>query len=442
MVSVSSNGRYLQHADGSPYFYLADTAWQLLRRLDPSQTDHYLQNRAAKGFTAIQTVALTELEELDTPTPGGQIPLHDGDPTRPNDAFFDHVEFVIDRAGELGMHLALLPTWGRWMAPRRPSQAHEAIFTPESAHAYGQYLGERFREKEKLIWVIGGDRPIRGHAPLWRALAEGIKAGGAPQLMTYHPAGASSSTELHHEHWLDFNMAQSGHHSKYGPNYEYIEDGYGRKPTKPVLDGEPAYENISVCFCAGNGVFGAHDIRVGAYWAVFAGACGHTYGCHEVWQMHRPGDPPKLPPVSLHWDQAIDLPGAGQVQHLKHLMLSRPYFDRIPDQAPLMGHDKRGRSVHLRATRDGTPLMDDATYLMVYGAFADRWTKVRTACIAAPRLRIWLYNPATGEAALHAEVDNPGIYTYAVQQTWGPDFVLVFDDASQDYPPPGTRTPA
>ncbi|MEZ4830848.1 MAG: DUF4038 domain-containing protein, partial [Caldilineaceae bacterium] len=91
-LQVAPNRRFLQYADGTPFFYLGDTAWELFHRLSLTEAERYLTNRAAKGFTVIQAVVLAELEGLTVPNAVGEIPLHDQDPTRPNDAYFRHVD--------------------------------------------------------------------------------------------------------------------------------------------------------------------------------------------------------------------------------------------------------------------------------------------------------------------------------------------------------------
>src|SRR5262249_18837819 len=91
-LRVSENRRFLVRADGTPFFYLADTAWELFHRLDFEQAEDYLENRAAKGFTVIQAVALAEFDGLTEPNANGDLPLIDQDPARPNAAYFEHVD--------------------------------------------------------------------------------------------------------------------------------------------------------------------------------------------------------------------------------------------------------------------------------------------------------------------------------------------------------------
>src|SRR6476469_3803244 len=98
MLKVSDNRRFLVHEDGSPFFYLGDTAWELFHRLTFSEAERYLRDRAAKGFTVIQAVALAELDGLRTPNMNGDLPLINGDPAQPNEAYFAHVDAVVDLA--------------------------------------------------------------------------------------------------------------------------------------------------------------------------------------------------------------------------------------------------------------------------------------------------------------------------------------------------------
>ena len=113
---MSADGRHLVQADGRPFFYLADTAWSLFHRLTREEADLYLRNRAAKGFTVIQAVALSENDGLRTPNAYGERPLLENDPRRPNEKYFAHVDWVVDRAAELGLTVAHAPHLGRQVA--------------------------------------------------------------------------------------------------------------------------------------------------------------------------------------------------------------------------------------------------------------------------------------------------------------------------------------
>ncbi|MFZ5831696.1 MAG: DUF4038 domain-containing protein, partial [Planctomycetota bacterium] len=140
---VSENGRYLARPDGTPFFYLGDTAWELFHRLNREEADQYLADRAAKGFTVIQAVALAEEDGLNTPNSYGHRPLMDNDPARPDtkpgeeNDYWDHVDYIVEKAESLGMFIGMLPTWGdKW---NKAWGVGPEVFTPENAEAYGEF---------------------------------------------------------------------------------------------------------------------------------------------------------------------------------------------------------------------------------------------------------------------------------------------------------------
>jgi len=278
-LMVSENRRFLVGEDGTPFFWLGDTAWELFHRLNRDEADVYLQDRASKGFTVIQAVALGELDGLGAGNAYGHRPLLDGDPARPaivdgpaND-YWDHVDYIVGRAEALGLRIGMLPTWGdKW---NKKWGSGPEVFTPTNAEVYGEWLGQRYGQRA-IIWILGGDRPIESdaHHDVIRAMARGLKRGdGGRCLMTFHPMGGHGSSEWFHEdEWLDFNMRQNGHVAEYKP-YAKTRADYDRAPTKPVIDGEPLYEDHPVSFNAPE--FGhslAADVRRPLYWDLFGGS--------------------------------------------------------------------------------------------------------------------------------------------------------------------------
>ncbi len=353
-LKVSSDGRFVVHADGTPLLYLGDTAWELLHRLNREETERYLENRRGKGFTVIQAVCLAEHGGLTEPNAYGHRPLVQMDPARPdvkegpNNDYWDHVDFVIAAACAKGLYIGMLPTWGDKVT-KAWGEGPE-IFTPANAELYGRFLGRRYRDAPNIIWILGGDRVADGMDAVWRAWAKGRASGdGGRHLMTYHPQGGRSSSQwFHHDSWLAFNMLQSGHARKNLPNYEMIAADYARTPPKPCLDGEPRYEDHPVNWRAQDW-FDAYDVRQAAYWALFAGAFGHTYGCHDIWQMYAPSRKP-ISHARTPWYEAMDLPGAWDMLHVRNLLLSRPFLGRVPDQSLIVGNPGTGGD-HVRATR-------------------------------------------------------------------------------------------
>jgi hypothetical protein len=290
-----------------------------------------------------------------------------------------------------------------------------------------------------LVWILGGDRPIQTdvHREVIGAMARGLRRGdGGAHLITFHPPGGSGSASwFHDENWLDFNMVQTGH-SPQNMNYGVIERDYARTPAKPCMDGEPSYEYPPDAMPASRPV-GALPVRRNAYWAVFAGAHGHTYGTHPVWQMYAPPRRP-LWDVQTAWHDALDLPGAIQLSHLKALMLSRPFLSRLPDQELMLEGQGDGLG-RIQATRDGTRGRNDATYVMAY--FPEhRPATIKTEKLAAAELRGWWFNPRTGKAtALGAMPNRKKISFEPPTNVPGEDWVLVLDDTAKNYRAPGAQ---
>jgi hypothetical protein len=177
-LKVSDNKRFLVTEDGSPFFYLGDTAWELFHRLNREEADRYLDDRARKGFTVIQAVALAELDGLNDPNAYGHKPLINNDPAKPDvkdgEDYWDHVDYVVHKAESLGMFVGFLPTWGdKWHS--KPGQG-SPVFNERNAEGYGEWLGKRYKEKA-IIWILGGDRPIESdeHKKVLRAMARGLR---------------------------------------------------------------------------------------------------------------------------------------------------------------------------------------------------------------------------------------------------------------------------
>jgi hypothetical protein len=434
-LRVSDNKRYLVKEDGTAFFWLGDTAWELFHRLSREEADKYLKNRADKGFTVIQAVALAELDGLHDPNPYGEVPLENDDPTKPREAYFQHVDYIINKAANLGLYIGLLPTWGDKVFKDQWGKGPE-IFNPENARAYGKWIGNRYKGKRNVIWIMGGDRNPRDEKDLaiWRAMAAGVEEGvGGPDnaIMTFHPQPngleeGGSSKYFHNDAWLDFNMFQTGH-CRENNVWDRIQVVYNRGPVKPVLDGETLYEDHPVCFNAKElGTSSAYDIRKHAYFDVFAGAFGHTYGCHDVWQMWAPNRTPINNP-HFPWYVALDLPGAGQMQYLRHLVESRPMLDRVPDQSLVT--TTYGTNDHLQATRG-------KDYIFVYSAQGKPIT-VNMGKISGSDVAAWWYNPKNGESKSGGRFPNKGKQTFTPPASdYGEDWVLVLDDVSKKFKDP------
>ena len=419
LLKISSDSNYIVTENNEPFFWLGGTAWELIHRLDKEEIDRYLTDRANKGFTIIQTVILAELDGLNTPNAYGNKPLLDNDPTKLNERYFEHVDYVIEKANELGLYVALLPSWGdkfykKWgVGPE--------IFTPENAKVYGEILAKRYLKNSNLIWILGGDRALKNenHFEIIRAMVMGIRQVDRKHLISFHPVGAKKATDFINDDWLDFDMYQSGH-SRTAKEYAYVIESKKSSIRRPIINGEARYENIPDRFWEEKsyGWLDDADVRVSAYWSIIAGAAGYTYGCNDIWQMY---DASRVPTINARtdWQAALELPGSSQLGYMRQLFEKLPWQKMMLNQHLILNNNPENESYILSAidldkqvviayTPTGTPI------------------KIDLSKIDSKRINAFWFNPRSGK------IKHIGDFATQTPQEfkpwasgWGSDFLLV-----------------
>jgi hypothetical protein len=451
-ITVHPGGHYLQTATERPFFWLGDTAWELIHHTTREECSYYLHTRSMQGFTVIQTVVLSEFQGITQPSALGEKPFLENDPKRPNGKYFDRVLEIVDEAASLGLYVGLLPTWGdKLTAPWGDGPRLFRSDNLEDARRFASYLANRLKDRTNVLWILGGDRPPVKKAktaglppdedwtPVWREIAKGLEVGlGSKPLIAYHPQGGpdSSSVYLHGEPWLSVNGMQSGHGGGHDvPVWEWIARDYAMTPAKPTLDLEPNYEdhpfNPWPKWDPSTGYFRDLDVRKQVYRSVFAGGCGVTYGHHAIWSFagKRNG---VINFADRDWIDALQRPAGRQMVFLRELMESRPYFDRIPDQSLIAGDAGTGAQ-HLQATRD-----EKGSYAFIYFPSNDWTATIALGKLRAKRLRAWWYDPRTGVGTLIGILDATPEHEFR-SPPYGPDWVLVLEDADAGYAPPGLK---
>lgn len=444
-LQVGADGRSFETANGAPFFWMGDTAWSLFVNLDREETIDYLDNRAGKGFTVIQAVAVATPSGGLGPNAYGDMP-HSGDIGRPSTTegddpaddeeydYWDHVEFVVQEAAARNLYVALLPAWS--------SATAGSSLTTGNAAAYGEFLGSRFGTRyTNIVWMAGGDDNNGFFPEIWRELAKGITVGTAGSedygttFMTYHPGGGkNSATALDGEEWLDFHTHQSGHlriDGNDGGFWQNIELSLGT--AKPFLDSEPGYEEHPVRFDPSNGYLDDDDVRAFAYLSVFSGAAGHTYGHHNIWMMygsHRGGD--GAHPKDIDWRTAMDSSGAQQMAHFSELMTAHP-APRVPDLSLVTSETFGTSNAAIRATRAA-----DGSYVLVYSG-QGRAFDLTTNALAGTDVSAYWFDPRSGRESTVEDVDKGESVTFS-PPTQGEDWALVVESA--DRATTGDRPPA
>lgn len=438
-IQVSNNRHFLVEDSGKPFFWLGDTAWELFHRVSREEAKVYFRNRALKGFSVIQAVALAEFDGLNVPNIYGDFPLIGNDPSQPNEAYFSYVDELVRMAHQFGLYIGILPTWGDKVTSMWG--IGPAVFTPTNAFTYGNYLGNRYKDQENVIFILGGDRPAttndQDYRQIWRQMANGIDAGAQKRILkTYHPMGGySSSFWLQSEDWLDMHMLQSGHGGGHDVAvWDMVAHDYALQPPRPVIDAEPNYEDHPVSpwptWDPANGYFDDYDVRKQIYRSVFAGACGVTYGHHSIWQFITPTRTPITHPLINQWGEALDRPASFQVGYLRKLIESRPFLSRIPAQEMIVS--EMGTAVeHIQATRDQA-----GSYAMVYFP-TEKTIHLNLEFIDSDKVRAWWFDPREGCSHLIGDINGRGVSPFRPPK-FGPDWILVLDNLRMSFPIPAS----
>jgi hypothetical protein len=237
-------------------------------------------------------------------------------PSRPwrsvqfNETYWRHIDYIVARAKAYGLYVALFAWWGTGVNDpaefRKPGTPTRQYFSDPDTHnfQYGQLLGRRYNTEPHVIWVGAGEyhkmvsvmfpnnqRPLTPeHRRRLLRVVEGIRESDVPgrHLYTMHPISfLSSSEEFHDGKWLTFNMIQS--HALPELIGPLVSADYARLPAKPTLNAEGWYEAEENLYERWTGMKRADNVpadpnwvqRYQAYWSVFSGSIGFTYGPND-----------------------------------------------------------------------------------------------------------------------------------------------------------------
>lgn len=430
-LKVSENQRFLQFENGKPFFWLGETPWLMPERLNRDEVEFYLKTCHDAGYNMAQVQVLNDVPSYNI----YGVPSHDKSGKLLVSApysYWDHLDYIVDMAAQNDIYVGLVCIWGGLVKAGK--------MTVGQAKTYGTFLANRYKNRPNIIWMIGGDIQGDIKAEVWETLATTIKQIDKNHLMTYHPRGRYTSAKWWSKaSWIDFHTFQSGHR-RYGQrmgnkdypipdnteedNWMYVDSTWAYKPIKPVLDDEPIYEEIPQgLHDASEPLWKACDVRRFAYWSVFAGSCGHTYGHNAIMQFYRPGCQPSYH-CKKSWTEALNDPGFHQMKYLKHLMLAFPYFERVADQSIVEDNGKQYE--RLAATRGND-------YLLVYN-YTSRDMKIDLRKISGDKKKVWWMNAGTGRLTWLGEYDNK-VLTFRPHKTGVgiEDGVLIAIDATKDY---------
>jgi hypothetical protein len=356
-IRVSAGGRFFEHADGTPFFWMGDTSWYggiLSARAD---WDTYLADRAGKRFDVVHFNVVAPRHGVAADE-NGQIsflPRTEGAPIRMNPRFYQRLDERIAAVNAHGLLAGIVLTWAL-----RSEDSGNSLSEDDLVRVI-RYLVARYGAQH-VVWILTGDTSYRGaDGERWRRIGRAVFGGTQPHApVTTHPAAMLWPAErFRDEAWFDFVVYQSGH----GDNARasrWIHSGPASQrwrdpPPRPLINIEPPYEGH--LGYDSRQPHSDYSTRRAIYWSLLtAPTAGVTYGAHGVWSWHTaPGRPPTDHPrtgVAKTWREALSLPGSTQMKHLEEFFTSIPWWRLRPDQKLIVGQPGAGDSRdHIAASR-------------------------------------------------------------------------------------------
>lgn len=320
---------YLSYSDGTPFFWLACTAWNGALKSTDEEWAYYLSHRVKNQYNVIQLVT-TEWRGCDKNAEGltaiegtGSIRIHP--------EFFKRMDQKIDEANEKGLIVSPVILWalpngqGRHLSPGYTLPLEEAVLL-------AKYIVARYQGNQ-VIWTLGGDGKYYDDQEVkWKEIGRRVFNDIDHAPVTLHPHGVSWIGELYaRESWYDLMGYQSSHSNGEG-TVNWMNKGpmaklWSQLKPMPYINMEPNYEQIGFRITD-------KDVRNASYWSLFATpVAGITYGANGIWPWLRDGESilnHRDAPGTTNWRKSLDFPGSIQMGYLAQFFQSLEWWRFFP----------------------------------------------------------------------------------------------------------------
>jgi hypothetical protein len=409
-LSIKS-GKLVTHS-GLPFLITGDSPWSLIVGPDRDGIDKYLENRKQKGVNSLIMNLIEHYYNGPEDAYGNKPFLVNGDFSTPNPDYFDNADYVIEKAGEMGMEVFLFPAY---LGYDDGGNHEEGWYTevnangPSKMYQYGKYLGQRYKNYKNIIWVMGGDCAPGDALDEIREMVRGIEETAGSQIFTVHNGRFQSGlTAYSGENWIDLNTTYASESTV----AMYLKTDFQR--SYPFYFFEGTYENLGAT---------PSQLRGQMYLPVLMGANGSFFGNYPLFNF------------SSGWDNSdvLESQGSNDLQRSGEFFRSRQWNKLIPDLNHTLltnGYGNLGNSSYGAAaiTQDGSSAI---IYVPDY-----RELTVNLTLISGTQTHGWWYQPSTGKVNdLNLISDSPS-QSFIPPSSSG-DWLLVLDDANKGLGSPG-----
>jgi hypothetical protein len=401
----------LTTSSGEPFLITGDSPWSLIVGPDKGGIDKYLESRKKMGVNSL-IMNLVEHYYNGPEDANGNLPfLVKGDFSTPNPDYFDNADYVIEKAGELGMEVFLFPAY---LGYDDGGSHEEGWYTevnangPSKMYQYGKFLGQRYKNHDNIIWVMGGDCAPGNAIDEIREMVRGIEETAGSQLFTVHNGRYQSGLEAYSgEKWIDLNTTYASEST----TAFYLKSDFQRN--YPFYFFEGTYENLGAT---------PAQLRGQMYLPVLMGANGSFFGNYPLFNF------------STGWDhpEVLESQGSKDLQRSGEFFRSRAWHKLIPD----LNHTllTRGYGDISNSSYGAAALTVDGSSAIIYIP-ENRELTVNLTLITGTQTHVWWYQPSTGN------VSDANLVSDSPSQTFTPpssgDWLLVLDDANKKLESPG-----
>jgi hypothetical protein len=417
-LKLGPTRRYLVDQNDAPFLMVGDAAWSLIAQLSPAQADTYLANRRRLGFNTI-LVSLIEHEFAAQPPANyaGVLPFTGRPFATPNAPYFAHADAILQRAAAHHILVLLTPAYLGVRCEREGWCPEVQQASDAEMRSWGEYVGNRYRSFDNIIWVIGGDtdpEPVRGKL---LQMVAGIQATDQRHLITVHNDPERTGVERWPgpPSWLTVNNTYS-----YSPTpYVLARAAYRASPVMPFFFMEDTYENSGAT---------QQQLRSQSYGTLLSGAFGHVFGNCPIWHF----DAPHVRYcTTLGWQAQLDNQGSRNMSFFGKLFRARHWYALVPDddhKALSDGFGTFGQTDYVTAAYAA-----DSSSVIAYLPSA-RAVTVSGGGLRGASMTAYWYHPATGVATTIGTFATTGTQTFTPPASG--DWVLVVDSDAFAFPPP------
>ena len=398
-LRLNTSGKYIEDQSGIPFLIIGDAGWGLAVRLSQSDIITYLNDRQAKGFTAIEVRIIDHLFCDNCPN------NYNGDPpfcqssslpcvgvhspwTYRNEAYWKNVDYIIDQARSRGMVILGFPAYLGYQCGFTGWCADMQAQTNADMTSYGQWIGNRYKDNGNIIWMTGGDADASLYPDALArvtALVNAIRAADPDALFSAEPvrgqvAGIDSFANL-----LDINGVYTG-----GSEDIMIKKAY-QQSTRPFMLQEAYYENEH-----GTTLLDWQSQALITH--LGGGLIGQVFGSCPLWHFSWSGGVSWCDSSSYPfntWQNSLNSPGSVSQGNIGKLMRSRKWWKFVPDYSNAVVTSSKGSGVNYHATARET----NGETVMVWCPDTNVVTVDMTK-IGGTQAKAWWWNPDDNTATV------------------------------------------